>query len=129
MNRKIKTRLSTIILSGLILASMSLMPGLGLDARAKSKTFGNSEISYDGERPVHPRYPRLFDIVGQIDRIAADEAVIDDSLYRLSPAVAYHTPNHRNTLQSWLQVGDVVGCLIDSNGEIKSIWRIAEKEQ
>jgi hypothetical protein len=124
MNRNIKTRLFTVILSGLILASMSFTPGFGPEAEAKSKKHGLSEATYDGERPVHRGYPRLFDIVGRIDRITDDEAVIGDSLYRISPTAAYHTPHQRHALQSMLQVGDDVGCLTDSNGEIKSIWLI-----
>ena len=126
MNRNTKTRLLTIILTGFFLASMSLVPGHSPDAGAKSKKFDKSGVSYDGERPVHPRYPRLFDIVGQIERISAVEVVIGDSLYRLSPVVTYHTSNYRNTVQSWIHVGDLVGCLIDSNGEINSIWQISE---
>jgi hypothetical protein len=124
MNRNIKTRLFTIILSGLILASISFTPDFGPDAEAKSKNLGNSKAAYDGERPVHPGYPRLFDIVGRIDRLTADEAVIDDSLFRIAPAAVYHTPNQRNAFQSRLQVGGVVGCLTDSNGEIESMWLI-----
>ena len=125
MNRNIKTRFFTIILSGLILAGMSFTPGFGPDAAAKSIRRGQPEVAYDGERPVHRGYPRIFDMVGRIDRITADEAVIDDSLYRISPVAVYHTPNQTHALPSRLQMGDVVGCLTDSNGEIESMWRIS----
>jgi hypothetical protein len=125
MNRNIKTRFFTIILSGLILASMSFTPGFGPNAAARSIRHGQSEVTYDGERPVHRGYPRIFDVVGRIDRITADEAVISDSLYHISPTAVYHTPNQPNALPSRLQVGDVVGCLTDSNGEIESMWRIS----
>ena len=129
MNRKINTRLFTIILAAITLTSVLFMPGSDPLAEAKSKKFGNSEVIYDGERPVHPGYPRLFDIVGKIDRLTADEAVIDDTLYRLSFTVEYHTPNQRHAMQSRFEAGDLVGCLIDSNGEITSMWRIAENER
>jgi len=112
------------MLSGLILASMSFAPGFGPDAAAQSIRRGQSAVTYDGERPVHPGYPRLFDLYGRIDRLTNDEAVIGDSLYRIAPAAAYHTPNQRHALPSMLQAGDVVGCLTDSDGKIKSIWLI-----
>ena len=126
MNSNFTARLFTIILAGLILAGTCFMPGLNSNAWAKSEEMGKPKIAYDGERPVHPGYPRRFDIVGHLDRLAADEAVIDDSWYRLSPAVSYHTPNQRHTFQSRLDAGDAVGCQIDSNGEITSMWQIAD---
>ena len=129
MNRYINTSLSTIVLAAIILSSVLFMPGPDPVAEAKSKTYGRLEVTYDGERPVHRGYPRLFNIVGTIDRLTAEEAVIGDTLYRLSPGVAYHTPNQRYAMQSRIHEGDFVGCLIDSNGEIASMWRIAKKER
>jgi len=121
----IKKRLFETVLAGLIFAVMIFTPAITPDAEAGSKNLGRSNIVVTGETPVHPGYPRLFDNIGTIDRLAAGEVVIDDSLYRLSPSAAYHVPGPRDVSRSRLHAGDFVGCLITADGEIESMWLIS----
>ncbi len=125
MHISIKTRLFVAILNGLIFAVMTFAPAIVPDAEAGSKKLGKSKIVYNGETPVHPGYPRLFDAIGAIDRLTAAKAVIDDSLYHISLSATYYEPGPRNVSRSRFRAGDVVGCLISANGEIESIWLIS----
>ena len=67
-------------------------------------------------------YPDRFDGSGRINRIAVDEVVIDDSLYRFSPYAEYATPTDRDALQASFNVGNRVGYLTNEKGEITSLW-------
>ena len=129
MCKKIKKRLIEAILVGLILAVTGLAPGIGPDAGAGSSSPGRSRPVVTGETPVHPGYPRLFDNVGTLDRLTASEAVIGDSLYRLSNSVTYHVPGPRDVSGSRLHAGDYVGCLFSVDGEIESIWLISRNSR
>jgi hypothetical protein len=122
-------RLTGIAAAVVILALLLVVPGLVSDANAGSKNRGRSKIAVTGETPLYPGYPRLFDNVGRIDRITATEAVIDDSLHRISPFATYHAPGYRDALRSRFRRGDVVGCLINAAGEIESIWLISAKNR
>jgi hypothetical protein len=121
----IDKRLFKAVLAGFFFVVMAFAPGIGPDAEAGSRNPGKSNIVYTGEAPVHPGYPRLFDNIGTIDRFAAGEVVIDDSLYRVSNSVRYHVPGPRDVSRSRFHAGDFVGCLITANGEIESIWLIS----
>jgi hypothetical protein len=125
MHINIKTRLFEAVLAGLILAVMTFAPGIGPDAEAGSKNLGRSKIVVTGETPVHPGYPRLFDTVGTVDILTAREAVIDDSLYRISHSATYHVPGPRDVAGSHFHAGDIVGCLITADGKIESMWLIS----
>ena len=125
MNINNKTRLIEAVLAGLIFAVMTFAPGIGSDAAAGSSSLRRSNIVVTGETPVHPGYPRIFDNIGTIDRLTAGEAVIDDSLYRISHSATYHAPGSRDISGSRLQPGDFVGCLLTADGEIESIWLIS----
>ena len=117
---EINTRLLSAIFTILLMT-----PVVSPTAMADPINFERSETEYTGETPVHPGYPRLFDNVGRIDRLADSEAVIDDSLYSLSPTATFHTPRQRSASQSRFREGDLVGCLTNENGEIESIWLIS----
>jgi hypothetical protein len=121
----IKKRIFEAVVAGLIFAIMTFTPGIGPDAEAGSKNLAKSNLVITGETPVHPGYPRLFDNIGRIDRLTAGEAVIDDSLYRISHSATYHVPGPHNVSGSRFKPGDIVGCLISADGEIESIWLIS----
>ena len=125
----IKTRLIEAMLAGLIFAVMALTPGIGPDVEAGSSNFGRSKLVVTGETPVHPGYPRLFDNVGTLDQLTATEAVISDSLYRISHSATYHVPGPRDVSGSRLHAGDFVGCLLRADGEIESIWLISRNSR
>jgi hypothetical protein len=125
MHINIKTRIFKAVLTGLIFAIMIIAPAISPEAEAGSRNPGRSNIVYTGETPVHPGYPRLFDNVGTLDRLAAGEVVIDDSLYRISNSATYHVPGPHDVSGSRLHAGDMVGCLITADGEIESIWLIS----
>ena len=126
---KVKKRLIEAMLAGLILAVMTFGHGIGLDAEAGSSSLGRSKLAVTGETPVHPGYPRLFDNIGTIERLTDGEAVIGDSLYRISNSATYHVPGPRDVLGSRLHAGDYVGCLHTADGEIESIWLISRNSR
>ncbi len=85
---------------------------------------GSAQGPYKGEWVLPKHYPNGFDGWGRIDRLAADEVVIDDTLYPLSPSVTYNIPTNNNISSSFLRVGDIVGYLKNPKGFIISLWRI-----
>jgi len=127
MHINIKKRFFEAMIAGLIFAVINFMPGSCPDAAAGSKNRGKSNIVITGETPVHPGYPRLFDNIGTIDSLTAREAVIDDSLYRLSHSATYHLPGAHAVSRTHFKAGDMVGCLITADGEIESMWLISRK--
>ena len=86
-----------------------------------------TDVGLTGERdgggvalPKH--YPHKFAVIGRIDRIAGDEIVVNDSLYRLSPDTKYHTPTAMNVSNVSFHVGSHVGFLANSEKEIIFLW-------
>jgi hypothetical protein len=76
-----------------------------------------------GERTHFPAYyPEKFDGIGCIDRIARDEIVISDSLFRLSPWATYATSTRKTVPRTWLDVGNLVGFITNEKNEIISLW-------
>ena len=76
------------------------------------------------EEPFPEYYPDGFNGQGSIDRIAADEVVINDTLFKLSPEVLYHTRTTQNASSAWFNAGKFVGYITNSNLEIVSLWLI-----
>ena len=76
------------------------------------------------EEPFPDYYPEGFHGQGPIDRIAADEVVINDTLFKLSPEVLYHTRTTQNASSAWFNAGKFVGYITNSNLEIVSLWLI-----
>lgn len=77
-----------------------------------------------GEWILPENYPAGFDGYGYLNRLAANEVVIDESLFRLSPRVTYATPLSIVAESGDFQEGDLVGYLTDSNKAIVSLWLI-----
>jgi len=127
MHINIKNRFCAAVLIGLIFAALNFAIGICPDAVAGSKNHGRPSIVVTGETPVHPGYPRLFDNIGAIDRLTAREVVIDDSLYRISHSATYHLPGARKVSRTRFRAGDMVGCLLNEDGKIESMWLISRK--
>jgi hypothetical protein len=87
---------------------------------------GYAQDRYKGEWILPEHYPDGFNGWGRIDRLGADEIVIDDTLYPLSPSVMYNIATSSNVRASLFRVGDTVGYLEDANGLIISLWRIPQ---
>jgi hypothetical protein len=85
---------------------------------------GAGEQKVKGEWILPEHYPAGFDGYGYINRIAAEEVVIDDSLLRLSPAVIYTTLISVMAGSDDFRDGDLVGYLTNSEHEIISLWLI-----
>jgi hypothetical protein len=77
-----------------------------------------------GEWILPENYPDGFDGYGYINRIAADEVVIDEALHRVSPAIIYATPNNIMAKMGDFTEGDLVGYLTNSEQVIVSLWLI-----
>jgi hypothetical protein len=103
----------------LLVGPMLLMTGPGLPVPAAA-----AEMHGEGGSALPEYYPAQFDGTGRINRIAVDEVVIDDLLYRLSPYAEYATPTDRHALRAWFQVGNRVGYITNEKHEIISLWLV-----
>jgi len=74
------------------------------------------------ERIYPDYYPDKFNIIGKIDRIAENEIVIGDTLYRLSPDLTCYTPTSMYASKALFTVGNRVGVEIDSKYEVTSLY-------
>jgi hypothetical protein len=74
------------------------------------------------ERTYPDYYPDKFNIIGKIDRIAENEIVIGDTLYRLSPDLTCYTPTSMYASKAVFSVGNRVGVEIDSKSEVMSLY-------
>jgi len=129
MDSRIEPLPFSVFLAAIVIAILSIAPGFVPYTQAEMKPFPGSNIVYNGEQPVHPGYPHLFDKVGRIDRISERQAVIDDSLHQISLTATYHTPRHHDVSSARFHVGDIVGCLTNSEGEIESMWLIVRNKR
>ena len=75
-------------------------------------------------RALPKYYPGKFNGTGRIDRITADEIVINDTLYRLSPNAEFATPTRKHASTSSFRAGNRVGYITNENHEIISLWLI-----
>ena len=69
-------------------------------------------------------YPPNFSGHGCINRIAGDEVVIDDRLYRLTSDTTYHTPKTQYASRSPFRKGVRVGFIRNAGKKIESLWYI-----
>ena len=67
-------------------------------------------------------YPDKFNTVGKIDRIADNEIVINDTLYRLSPNLTCYTPASMYASKALFSIGNRVGVEIDSKNVVTSLY-------
>ena len=86
--------------------------------------FAGVSYGQDPERKFPDYYPEKFNTIGNIDRIAENEIVIGDTLYRLSPHTTYHTPTTRDASKVLFPVGSLVGFITTSKREVTSLWLI-----
>jgi len=105
------------IIAGFALAL--IVAGLCMPAGA-----GAGEQKIKGEWILPAHYPAGFDGYGYLNRIAAEEVVIDDALFRLSPAVTYTTLESVMAAAGNFKEGDLVGYLTDTEQNIISLWLI-----
>lgn len=86
----------------------------------------HAQTRVKGEWVLPKYYPDGFDGWGRIDRIESNKLVIDDTVLKLSPSVTYRTPTDKYATSGYFSPGDLVGFLLDSKGEIISLWLIKE---
>ena len=83
---------------------------------------GLTEERNGGGLALPKHYPDRFTGIGRIDRLAEEEIVINDSLYRLAPYVVYNTPTAMNVSRFMFRAGNLVGFITNSERQIISIW-------
>jgi hypothetical protein len=64
-----------------------------------------------------------FDAIGTIDRIAENEIVIDDRLFKLSPITAFYSKTGEKTSKSGFSEKSRVGIVLNSKGLVIAIWK------
>ena len=87
-----------------------------------SMVYGESRVKPEWVMPRH--YPLGFHGMGHIDRLTDDQVVIDEHLLKLSPLVEYHTPALNNAPRELFKPGKMIGYILNSKNQIKSIWLI-----
>lgn len=97
---------------GMMLLTMSALLCLGYSASAEA----TSEGIIDG------RDLSVFEGVGHIDRLGEDEIVIDDLQKKLTSKVKYYRVGRKPVNRSAFKVGDRVGYIANSRGELVSLW-------
>jgi len=97
---------------------------LGLTLIISLSGIGFTDGRDEGGVVLPGHYPGKFDGTGHIDRIGDNEIVIDDSLYKISPFVKYHTPGASNTSIGRFRAGDLVGFIKNSDNDVISLWLV-----
>lgn len=85
---------------------------------------GQAERRVKGEWVLPEHYPDGFHGYGHIDRMAADEIIIDDSVLKLAPDATYATPGSEIAASSDFKLGDLVGYIKNAKNEVESLWLI-----
>ena len=65
--------------------------------------------------------------IGEIERLATNEIVINDRLFILSPSTTFNTPTMKNAPKSWFHEGAIIRYFVNENREIVSLWLIKKK--
>ena len=105
-----------LICTGLVLAIMGMVLPSGL-------AYAGGRVKPEMAFPDHYPYSG-FHGMGYILRITEDEAVIDDTIFAFSPDVVYYTPEIKNASSAFFHPGMRVGYILDSEGNIISLWLI-----
>ena len=106
-----------LICIGLVLVLMGMVIPSGL-AHAQS-----GRVKPEMVLPDYYPYSG-FHGMGYILSISSDHAVIDDKMFAFSPDIVYHTLEIENASSAFFHPGMRVGYLLDSEGDIKSLWLI-----
>lgn len=65
-----------------------------------------------------------FQGVGVVDRMGADEIVIDDCLFRLSSSVSFFAEGGASLSSASFQAGTLVGYVLEGERAIRSLWKL-----
>ena len=85
---------------------------------------GQAERRVKGEWVLPKNYPNGFHGYGYLDRMAADEIIINDSVLKLAPSATYATPGSEIATSADFKLGDLVGYLKNARNEVESLWLI-----
>ncbi len=102
-----KRRFQWIGILGVLLVTVYTLPSILPEARG-------------GEGKA--RFAVQFNGTGRLDKIDKDYIVIDDRLIRFSPLARFYKGTRTTTTRSSFGVGANVGYVINSKGEIISLW-------
>jgi hypothetical protein len=106
------------LIFGLALVGLILSGGIAADICDAEGRY------YKEEWKLPSFYPKGFDGYGRIDRLDMDEIVIDDSLLKLAYNVRYNTPRRKSNTDTDFGVGNLVGYLVNGEGQVVSLWLI-----
>ena len=67
-------------------------------------------------------YPAEFTFSGCIQRIRANDVVIDDSLLKFAPGATFNTLKAEDSGRSWFKPGRKVGVVVNEDHKIESLW-------
>jgi hypothetical protein len=84
----------------------------------------HAQKRYKPEVVLPPEYPNGFDGYGRVEMLEENGVVIQDVFIKLAAFVTFHTPTNMASTSAEFSIGDLVGYLTDSEGEITSLWLI-----
>jgi len=80
--------------------------------------------SAEGEKPIYPGYPLSFDGTGSLDGMSKDKIVVNDGSFMLASDAIFNQPDFLNSGPKGFRTGDTIGFVLNSKGEIESVWLI-----
>lgn len=83
-----------------------------------------TQITWPQEKPLYPGYPLSFDDRGHFDGLSGKKIIINDVGYKLASGATFNLPDYLNSGPSGFRIGDIVGVLLDSKGQVESVWLI-----
>jgi hypothetical protein len=86
------------------------------------------------EKPVKVRFDNIehdiaeIEVIGMVDRIADDEIVLNDRLFRFAPEVEIYSQNGERLSMTDIIEGHIVGWMLNEKGEIAKLWKLAKPQ-
>ena len=66
--------------------------------------------------------------IGMVDRIADDEIVLGDKLFRFAPEAQIYSQNGARLSMTDIIEGHIVGWMLNEKGEITKLWKLAKPQ-
>ncbi|MDM8541348.1 hypothetical protein QUF90_09685 [Desulfococcaceae bacterium HSG9] len=86
------------------------------------------------EKPDQVRFDNIehgiaeIESIGMVDRIADDEVVIGDTLFRFASEAEIYSQDSEQLSKTDIIVGNIVGWMLNEKGEIAKLWKLAKPQ-
>ena len=86
------------------------------------------------EKPAKVRLDNIkhdiaeIEATGMVDRIADDEIILNDKLFRFAPEARIYSKDGERLSIADIIKGNIVGWMLNENGEIAQLWKLTEPQ-